>query len=281
MRRWWRSIFENKEGTAAHFKGGFGFHPMFCFADATGETLAAELRPGNATANNAADLLAVLDASDLQLPAQVPPGHRCSDDPELVSQPVVARSHSAGASRAFVDALRDRNVGFAVAARRQTTVSAAVQTANTHPGRWRPALNQDGTKDNPTGGGEAAAVCEVTDLVDLSTWPEGTRLIIRREPLHPGAQTTLLPDLEYRFWGHYTDQEDDPAELDRFIRAHAHAEDHIGRLKDSGLERFPFTAPVANQAWLQLVCCSADLVRWFQLLCVTGPLARAQPKRLR
>ena len=30
MRRWWRSIFENKEGTAAHFKGGFGFHPMFC-----------------------------------------------------------------------------------------------------------------------------------------------------------------------------------------------------------------------------------------------------------
>lgn len=124
-------------------------------------------------------------------------------------------------------------------------------------------------------------MCEVTDLVDLSTWPEGTRLIIRREPLHPGAQTTLLPDLEYRFWGHYTDQEDDPAELDRFIRAHAHAEDHIGRLKDSGLERFPFTDLVANQAWLQLVCCSADLVRWFQLLCVTGPLARAQPKRLR
>ena len=119
MRRWWRSIFENKEGTAAHFKGGFGFHPMFCFADATGETLAAELRPGNATANNAADLLAVLDASVSQLPAQVAAGHRCSDDPELVSQPVVVRSDSAGASRAFVDALRDRNVGFAVVARRK------------------------------------------------------------------------------------------------------------------------------------------------------------------
>ncbi|MGH9038929.1 MAG: hypothetical protein ACRDZ3_01730, partial [Acidimicrobiia bacterium] len=28
---------ENKEGTAATYKGGFGFHPMFCFADATGE----------------------------------------------------------------------------------------------------------------------------------------------------------------------------------------------------------------------------------------------------
>ena len=42
---------ENKEGTAANFKHGFGFHPLFCFADATGEALAAMLRPGNATAN--------------------------------------------------------------------------------------------------------------------------------------------------------------------------------------------------------------------------------------
>ena len=27
---------ENKEQTAPTYKGGFGFHPMFCFADATG-----------------------------------------------------------------------------------------------------------------------------------------------------------------------------------------------------------------------------------------------------
>ncbi len=40
---------EQKEGTAANYKHGFGFHPMFCFVDATGETLAAMLRPGNAT----------------------------------------------------------------------------------------------------------------------------------------------------------------------------------------------------------------------------------------
>ncbi len=52
---------EHKHGTAPTYKRGFGFHPMFCFADATGETLAALLRPGNATANNAADHLTVLD----------------------------------------------------------------------------------------------------------------------------------------------------------------------------------------------------------------------------
>ena len=29
------------------------------------------------------------------------------------------------------------------------------------------------------------------------------------------------------------------------------------------------------------MCWAADLVAWFQLLCLTGPLARAKPKRLR
>ena len=124
-------------------------------------------------------------------------------------------------------------------------------------------------------------MCEVTDLIDLNGWPEGTRVIIRRQPKHPGTQTTLLPDLEYRFWGHYTDQEGDPVELDRQIRAHAHVEDHIQRLKDSGLERFPFTGWDANQAWLQTVMWAADLATWFQLLCLTGPLAKAKPRRLR
>lgn len=272
---------ENKEGTAANFKHGFGFHPVFCFADATGETLSAMLRPGNATANDAADLLGVLDAAISQLPEEVTGGHRPGDAPELVTRRVVVRSDSAGASKPFVEGCRFRNVGFQVVARKNVAVSGAVAVANTDPDRWQPALNQDGTPAQKPAGHRIAEVCEVTDLVDLDDWPEATRLIIRREPLHPGAQQTLLPDLEYRFWGHYTDQTGTPAELDRNMRAHAHCEDHIGRLKDSGLLRFPFAGFAANQAWLQVVCWAADLVRWFQLLCVTGPLTRAQPKRLR
>jgi hypothetical protein len=53
---------ESKAGTAATYKGGFGFHPLLCFADATGETRAALLRPGNAGANTSADHLCALDA---------------------------------------------------------------------------------------------------------------------------------------------------------------------------------------------------------------------------
>jgi hypothetical protein len=68
---------------------------------------------------------------------------------------------------------------------------------------------------------------------------------------------------------------------DVHLRAHAHVEDHIRRLKASGLERFPFTDLDANRAWMALVCFAADLVRWFQLLCLRGPLAKAEPKTLR
>jgi hypothetical protein len=41
---------------------------MFCFADLTGETLAELLRRGNATANDPADQLAVLDHEIGHLP---------------------------------------------------------------------------------------------------------------------------------------------------------------------------------------------------------------------
>ena len=47
------------------------------------------------------------------------------------------------------------------------------------------------------------------------------------------------------------------------------------------MERFPFVDLDANRAWLALVCFADSLVRWFQLLCLTGPLAVAEPKRLR
>jgi hypothetical protein len=273
---------ENKQDTAPHFKKGFGFHPLFCFADATGEALAGHLRPGNATANDVGDLLAVLDDGVSQLPTHVRAGHCEGDDPTVVQHRVVVRSDSAGGTKAFVEGCRVRNIGFQVVTRRQTAVSAAIVTANEDPDRWETALDQDGTHDDTvTSSGLVSSVCEVTDLVDLSSWPEGTRLIIRRQPLHPGARTSLLPDLEYRFWGHYSDQKGDPVELDRSMRAHAHVEDFIGRLKDAGLERFPFTRFEANQAWLQTVCWASDLVAWFQMLCLTGPLASAKAKRLR
>lgn len=266
---------ENKEGTAANYKRGFGFSPMFCFADATGEALGARLRPGNATHNSIADQLEVLDDSIDQLPDEIAAGHRPGDDPGEVRRPVIVRADSAGGSRNLCAAFRARNIGFAVVARSDAQIQAAISVAADDDARWEPALTQTG--ETRTG----AWVADLTDLVDMRGWPEGTRLIVRREPLHPGAQTSLFPSLEFRYWGHYTDQDLPPVDADVFIRAHAHVEDHIRRLKASGLERFPFTNLDANKAWLFLVCLGADLVRWFQLLCLTGRLAKAEPKTLR
>jgi hypothetical protein len=269
---------ENKADAAPTYKRGFGFHPIFCFADATGEALAARLRPGNAAANNAADHLTVLDDAISQIPAAVAAGHRDGDADELVERAVVVRADSAGCTAGFVTGCRARNIGFAVVARSNAAITAAISRTytETNPDRWAPAVRQNG-EERP-----GAQVAELTDLVDPpEAWPEGVRLIVRREPLHPGAQHTLFPSANYRYWGHWTDQAGDPVDLDATMRAHAHVENHIRRLKDSGLCRFPFTDRAANQAWLTVVCLAADLVRWFQLLCLAGHLARAEPKTLR
>ncbi|MGH9213544.1 MAG: IS1380 family transposase, partial [Acidimicrobiales bacterium] len=266
---------ENKAGTGATHKGGFGFHPMFCTADATGECLAALLRPGNAGANTIADHLAVLDAAIAQLPETVAAGHRCGDDAAMDASRIVVRTDSAGCYPGFIAGCRDRNVGFAVVARKTPAIHAAISRAICDPDRWQPAVRQNGQARR------GAEVAELTDLVEVDGWPDGARLIVRREPLHQGAQRSLFPSLAHRYWGHWTDQAGDPVDLDKTMRAHARVEDNIRRLKDSGANRFPFRDLDANRAWLTTVCFADALVRWFQQICLTGPLATAEPKTLR
>jgi len=266
---------ENKEGTGPTYKGGFGFHPLLAFADATGEALSGMLRPGNAGSNTVTDHLVVTDEAIAQLPTEIAAGHHEGDDPALVRREVVMRADSAGCTEDYLRGLRVRNVGFSVVCRRNAQVEGAIFDAIGMEECWAPAVRQDGELR------EGAAVIELTSLVELSDYPSGTRLIVRREPLHPGAQHSLFPSLEFRYWGFYTDQDGDPVVLDAFMRAHAHVEEHISRLKDSGLLRFPFADLEANRNWLFCVLAAADLVRWFQLLCVDGDLALARPKALR
>ena len=266
---------EGKEQAAPTFKGGFGFHPLFCFSDATGETLSALLRPGNAGSNTVADHITVLEAAIAQLPSDITRGHHEGDDPDLVNREVIMRADSAGCTEEFLAACRARNVGFYVSARSNVQVTAAIFDAIGVEEVWLAALAQDGEVK------EGTAVAELTSLINPTKFPSGTRLIVRREPLHPGAQRSLFPSIDYRYWGFYTDQHGDPRELDRTMRAHAHVESHIQRLKDSGLCRFPFASFEANTNWLMTVAMAADLVRWFQLLCFDGSWKDARPKAMR
>ncbi|MCP3937254.1 MAG: hypothetical protein GY708_18025 [Actinomycetia bacterium] len=83
---------EDKESTAPNYEKGFGFHPLCWTADATGEMLAVKLRPDNATANNIADHVEVLDQAIANLGESVRVGHRKGDRPDTVGHRVRADS---------------------------------------------------------------------------------------------------------------------------------------------------------------------------------------------
>jgi len=119
-------------------------------------------------------------------------------------------------------------------------------------------------------------------MVDLSCWPEGTRLIVRRERPHPGAQLSFTDHDGYRFQAILTDQPDeDIAIIECRHRQHAHVEDRIRDDKDTGLSKFPFKAFALNEVWMEIVMLAHDLIVWTQALTLEGELAKAEPKRLR
>ena len=251
-----------KEGAAATWKRGFGFHPVLCSLDGTGEALAGRLRPGNAAAGNADDNLAVLDAALEQLPTRE------------AAEPILVRGDAAMSAHRFVDGVHARGARFSISFDLYEDVAdAALQI----PERaWIPALAQDG--ENRDG----AEVAELTHLLDLSNWPEGTRAICRREIPHPGAQLRFTDRNGYRFQVFITDQPDtDVAFLEARHRGRARAENDIRCAKDTGLRNLPFRDFNANAVWLQLVLMAMDLIAWAQGLLLSGEAKYWEPKRVR
>ena len=109
----------------------------------------------------------------------------------------------------------------------------------------------------------------------------GTRVIVRRERPHPGAQLTFSDHDGHRFLATLTDLPGDPAELERLHRARANGEDHIRAAKQTGLENLPFRDFDHNQVWLELSLIAQDLIAHTQLLALDGELATCEPKTLR
>jgi hypothetical protein len=251
----------DKQGAAGTFKGGFGFHPLLAYLDETREALAAVLRPGNAGANTASDHLRVLDLALEQL-GQVD-----------ASGPIVVRTDSAGATHQFTDELRAARINFLMGYDLTETVRAAILTLP--EAAWTPAIGQDG-EDR-----DGAWVAEITDRLDLTTWPDGTRVIVRRERPHPGAQLSFTDHDGHRFLATLTDLDGDAAELERVHRARAGAEDRIRAAKQTGLENLPFRDLDHNAVWLELSLIAQDLTAWTQHLALDGELAVCEPKTLR
>jgi hypothetical protein len=252
-----------KEGAAGTYKGGYGFHPLMAYCDKTGEALAAILRPGNAGSNTAADHIAVIQDALAQVPAEL-----------IETIEILVRADSAAATHEVMDFFREHRLRYSVGYELTDQVRAAIlkipETA------WVCALAADGSER------ENGQVAEITDDLDLATWPTGSRVIVRRERAHPGAQLSFTDHDGHRFQAVLTDQPDpDIQVLEHRQRQRAHAETHIRNDKDTGLRKMPFRDFEHNRVWLKLVGIAHDLLAWTQRLLLSGELASCEPKRLR
>lgn len=258
-----------KEEAAGNYKGGFGFHPMLCYLEGSEAALDGILRPGNAGSNTGADQVEAVEAALEQLPASLAEGE------------VLLRGDSAACVHELLDFCREGGIRFSVGFDLTAPVREAI--GKVPDSAWVGAIGQDGEPvgRRPTRPREAY-VAELTDLLDLSAWPEGSRLICRKERAHPGAQLSLIDTDGWRHQCFLTDQEgDDLAELDRDHRAHAHVEQRIEDSKALGLAKLPFRGFAMNEAWMQLVLCAQDILAYAKALTLEGELAVAKPKTLR
>ena len=258
-----------KEGAAPTWKRGFGFHPMLAFLADTREALGGLLRPGNAGSNTAIDQLVVAAEALRQLPAAYLQRATAVDAAE--ADRVVIRTDSAGAVHEFIDGVRELgarfSVGLPIDEALRDRILAVDETA------WQPALDADD---------EAREGAWVVELDPPAGWPQGARVIVRRERPHPGAQLSFTDTDGHRFQAILTDRQGAIADLERDHRARGDAENRVRNAKACGMQNLPFKAFAHNEAWLELVLCALDLVAWTErILLHDTSLATAEPKTLR
>ncbi|MGW0885856.1 IS1380 family transposase [Streptomyces sp. NPDC002671] len=267
-----------KEGAAGTFKGTFGFHPLGGWCANTGESLAMELRPGNAGANIVEDHLRVLAACLQQIP-------RSSQSKLLI------RVDGAGAAHGLLEHLEALNttrrtvrytVGWKITEEDEAAIAQLPENA------WETALTQGGELQ------EGYHVAELTGLNTRDGWPEGMRLIVRR--VKPSRrQLKKLTDFEKktgwrysitvtnirRLWGIAGSHQ--IQFLDVLHRNHAEVEDRIRTNKAMGLHNLPSQSWQINTAWMLAANLAADLDAWLRLLTLhdSEDLADAEPDTMR
>jgi hypothetical protein len=257
-----------KEGATLTWKRTFGFHPLIAFADhgpgGTGECLGALLRPGKATANNASDHIAVLTDALAQLPADV-------------RDRVLVRADSGGGVHEFIAHLHRLGLRYSIGLMGYDQVLEALDALPRQA--WKAAVDEHGQRR------EGAQVAELTRHLRQTSrpWPDGMRVLARRERPHPGAQMRITDRDGWRITVFVTNIVGGRlADHERQHRLRARAEDRIRCIKDTGVRNLPLHDFAANQIWLELVALANDLLAWTQHLALPDTPARVwEPKRLR
>jgi Transposase DDE domain group 1 len=184
------------------------------------------LRAGGAGSNTAADHI---EASRLAL-AQLP---------RHLRRKVLIRADSVGGTHGFLHWLtaKSSRLHYSVG----MTVTEDMQNAilKVPADSWTPAYD---------GGGQVrdgAWVADITGMLDLSSWPAGMRVIVRKERPHPGAQLRFTDIDGHRFTAFATDaKKGQLADLELRHRrwARCEARRRIRCAKDTGLRNQPSRA---------------------------------------
>jgi len=277
----------DKQDATRTWKRTFGFHPLLGFADhgvgGAGEPVAELLRPGRAGSNTVLDHIAVFDAALAQLPAAL----RARDAQGRVA--VLVRTDAAGATKDFAAHLAGAGVEFSVGASLghfdiHTALAQLPKQAWTPAYQARkPRAAESGVQIEPRDG---AWVAEATGCVDMTSWPPGTRLILRKERPHPGAQLRITDPDGLRVTGFLTNTaaggpDRQLADLELRHRRHARVEDRIRAAKDTGMRNLPFHEFNQNRIWLAITALATELLAWCARLALPATAKLYEPKRLR
>jgi hypothetical protein len=284
----------DKQEATRTWKKGFGFHPLLGYVDhggghggrghgVGGEPAAELLRPGKAGSNTVIDHISVFDAALAQVPARL----RQRDEHGRV--PVLVRTDAAGATKEFAAHLHRQGVEFSLGASLghfdiRTALAVLPKQAWTPAYQARkPRAAEQGVQIEPRDG---AWVAEATGCVGMSSWPPGTRLILRKERPHPGAQLRITDADGLRVTGFLTNTGPGGpgrqlADLELRHRRHARVEDRIRAAKDTGLRNLPFHDFDQNKIWLAIAALAQDLLAFTAQLALSASAAGYEPKRLR
>jgi hypothetical protein len=256
-----------KEQARPTWKKTYGFHPLTVFADhcsdGSGEPLAIMLRPGNAGSNTAADHITAAKLALAQMPRQV-------------RRRVLIRADSGGGTHEFLNWLTRPGQRLAYSVGFTITDDIAEAIGKIPAAAWTPAYDAAG------GIRDGAWVAEVTGMLNLSSWPRGMRLIVRKERPHPGAQLRFTDIDGHRLTCFATDARTGQlADLELRHRRRARCEDRIRCAKDTGLRNLPLHSFGQNQIWCEIVAMACELLAWTAMLALTGTARRWEPKKLR
>ncbi len=97
---------------------------------------------------------------------------------------ILIRPASAGATHETADHRFEGNLRFSFGDELTEQVRAAI--LQIPHDAWVPTLDPDDSER------EKGEVVQITHLLDLSSWPQGSRALVRRERPHPGAQLRRL-----------------------------------------------------------------------------------------